>query len=180
MSRIGRKPITIPDKVKVTIGDGMLKVEGPKGKLAKKIPPLVSVEEKDKKLIVSRKGETREHRAQHGLARALFQNMLTGVSEGYSRKLEIHGTGYRAEISGNKISLNLGYSHPVEYTLPDGVKADYDKVKNSILLNSHDKELLGFVASKIRGFRPPEPYKQKGIRIEGERIRVKVGKTGAK
>ena len=180
MSRIGKQTIAVPDKVKITVAGSTVKIEGPKGKLEKKIPTGITIEQKDNTLTVVRSGNDKSQRAYHGLVRALLQNMVTGVSAGFTRKLEIHGTGYRAEMKGEAITFNLGYSHPIDYPLPKGVTADVDKKTNEITLNSHDKELLGFVAAELRALRPPEPYKQKGVRYSGEKVRVKVGKTGTK
>lgn len=175
MSRVGKKPIPLPAGVKVNIG-AELKVEGPKGKLAVPIPPGIRVDKKDATLEILRDGD--QFSALHGLTRALASNAVTGVSTGFTRELDIVGIGYRCEVKGNIISFTLGYSHPIEFLLPAGVEAKVDKLTH-LVLTSFDKQLLGQVAANIRFLRPPEPYKQKGIRYTGEVLRKKVGKTGA-
>ncbi len=182
MSRIGKMPIPIFDGVKVELDGDTIKVEGPKGSLSRKInTSLVEVEiDREKKEIrVKRKDDSRRARAFHGLTRALIFNMVKGVKEGFTKRLEIVGVGYRAELQGNVLNLSLGYSHPVKYPLPEGVKATVER-PTSILLESADKELLGQVAAEIRGFKKPEPYKGKGIMYAGERIRRKAGKAAGK
>ncbi len=182
MSRIGKMPIPIFDGVKVELDGDTIKVEGPKGSLSRRINTgLVEVEiDREKKEIrVKRKDDSRRARAFHGLTRALIFNMVKGVKEGFTKRLEIVGVGYRAELQGNVLNLSLGYSHPVKYPLPEGVKATVER-PTSILLESADKELLGQVAAEIRGFKKPEPYKGKGIMYAGERIRRKAGKAAGK
>ncbi|MEJ5369339.1 MAG: 50S ribosomal protein L6 [Bryobacteraceae bacterium] len=175
MSRVGKKPIPLPPSVKVQIGEQLV-VEGPKGKLAVPVPKGIRVEKNDGMLEVKRDGD--EYAALHGLTRALAANAVTGVSQGFTRELDIVGVGYRAELKGNVIVFNLGYSHPIEFLLPPGVDCKIDK-NTHIVLSGIDKQLLGQVAANIRSLRPPEPYKQKGIRYTGEVLRKKVGKTGA-
>jgi len=175
MSRVGKKPIPLPPAVKVQIGDEMV-VEGPKGKLAVPVPKGIRIEKNGGTLEVKRDGD--EYAALHGLTRALAANAVTGVSQGFTRELDIVGIGYRAELKGNVIVFSLGYSHPIEFLLPPGVDCKIDK-NTHIVLSSIDKQLLGQVAANIRSLRPPEPYKQKGIRYTGEALRKKVGKTGA-
>jgi large subunit ribosomal protein L6 len=175
MSRVGKKPIPLPAGVKVQIGEQLL-VEGPKGKLTVPVPKGIRVEKNDGFLEVKRDGD--QYAALHGLTRALAANAVTGVSQGFTRELDIVGIGYRAEVKGNVITFSLGYSHPIEFLLPPGVECKVDK-NTHIVLSGIDKQLLGQVAANIRSLRPPEPYKQKGIRYTGEVLRKKVGKTGA-
>ena len=175
MSRVGKKPIPLPAGVKVQIGEQLL-VEGPKGKLTVPVPKGIRVEKNDGFLEVKRDGD--QYAALHGLTRALAANAVTGVSQGFTRELDIVGIGYRAEVKGNVIIFSLGYSHPIEFMLPQGIECKVDK-NTHIVLSGIDKQLLGQVAANIRSLRPPEPYKQKGIRYTGEVLRKKVGKTGA-
>ena len=176
MSRIGNNPIEIPKGVDVQLGD-MISVKGPKGQLETKNNPLVSVSNNDGTLVFSRNHNSKPARAAHGLMRALVANMVHGVTQGFERKLEINGVGYRAEVAGSKLTLNLGYSHPVNYELPAGVSAKVDK--NLIILSGIDKQALGAAAAKIRSFRPPEPYKGKGVKYLEERIIRKAGKAAS-
>ena len=178
MSRIGKKPIQIPKGVTIDLKDDLLNIKGPKGGLERKIHPKVSLQIDDDQISVLVKEEGRETRALHGLYGALIANMVTGVSEGFERVLEIVGIGYRAELSGSTVTFHLGYSHPIKYELPKGIDAKIERTK--ITLNGIDKEVLGMTAAKIRSFRKPEPYKGKGIKYVGEYIRRKAGKTGAK
>jgi large subunit ribosomal protein L6 len=175
MSRVGKKPIPLPAGVKVQIGEQLL-VEGPKGKLTVPVPKGIRVEKNDGFLEVKRDGD--QYAALHGLTRALAANAVTGVSQGFTRELDIVGIGYRAEVKGNVIIFSLGYSHPIEFMLPQGIECKVEK-NTHIVLSGIDKQLLGQVAANIRSLRPPEPYKQKGIRYTGEVLRKKVGKTGA-
>ncbi len=175
MSRIGKKPIPLPAGVKVQIGDELI-VEGPKGKLTVPVPRGIRIEKNDGLLEVKRDGD--EYAALHGLTRALAANAVTGVSQGFTRELDIVGIGYRAELKGNVIVFHLGYSHPIEFLLPPGIDCKIDK-NTHIVLSGIDKQQLGQVAANIRSLRPPEPYKQKGIRYTGEVLRKKAGKTGA-
>ena len=175
MSRIGKKPITIPKGVTVTLDDERVAVKGPKGSLETRRHPLVDIAETDGTLVFTRHNDSKPCRAAHGLMRALCANMVTGVSAGFERKLEINGVGYRAEVQGKKMTLQLGYSHPVEYELPEGISASVEK--NVVTLAGIDKEALGAAAAKIRSFRPPEPYKGKGIKYMEEQLLRKVGKA---
>ena len=175
MSRMGKKPITVPGGVKVSIGD-QLEVTGPKGKLTVPIPAGITIEQSAGKLEVKRASD--EHAALHGLTRALAANAVQGVSTGFTRDLDIVGIGYRADVKGKIATFTLGYSHPIEFLLPDGVDMKIDK-QTHLVLSGHDRQLLGQVAANIRALRPPDPYKNKGIRYTGEALRKKVGKTGA-
>jgi large subunit ribosomal protein L6 len=178
MSRIGKKPILIPKGVTVDLKNDLLSVKGPKGALQRKIHPKVSLKVDNDQLLILVEDESRDSNALHGLHRALIANMVTGVSEGFERVLEIVGIGYRTELAGKVAIFHLGYSHPVRFELPDGVEAKIEKTK--ITLSGIDKEVLGLTAAKIRGFRKPEPYKGKGVKYADEHIRRKAGKTGAK
>lgn len=175
MSRVGKKPIPLPAGVKITVGDQLL-VEGPKGKLTVPVPHGIRVEKVDSTLEIKRENDS--YRALHGLTRALTANAVTGVSTGFTRELDIVGIGYRAETKGSVVSFTLGYSHPIEFALPAGVECKIEKMTH-LVLSSKDKQQLGQIAADIRALRPPEPYKQKGIRYVGEVLRKKVGKTGA-
>ncbi len=182
MSRIGRKPIEIPKGVQVSITNDRVSVKGPKGSLSLARHAAVEVKqakEEGKDVVVfERKGNLGPERAAHGLMRALVNNMFEGVTKGFEKQLEINGVGYKAEIKGQKITLSLGYSHPIEYQLPDGVSAKTDK--NLLILSGIDRQVLGGAAANIRGFRPPEPYKGKGIKYVNETILRKAGKTAGK
>ena len=178
MSRIGKKPIVIPKGVTVTVKDRVVTVKGPKGELTRTVHPAIGVEVKDLHVLCTRASDLKEHRALHGLWRALVQNMVTGVTEGYQRKLEIVGVGYRAEMKGTRLNLNVGYSHPILFAPPEGVKIEAP-TQTSVTITGSDKQLVGLVAAKIRSFREPEPYKGKGIKYEGEYIRRKAGKAAA-
>jgi large subunit ribosomal protein L6 len=180
MSRIGKQPVRIPQGVKVQVEGLTIRAEGPKGKLAQPIPAGLTPRLADGTIVIDRQGDDRRARALHGLARALVANMVTGVKDGFERKLEIVGIGYRAQMQGKNIQLALGYSHPVLFQLPDGVTAEIDK-QTAITLRGADKAVLGETAAKLRGLREPDPYKGKGIRYAGEVVRRKVGKkAGAK
>jgi large subunit ribosomal protein L6 len=180
MSRIGKKPIPIPPGVKVQLDGLTVRAEGPKGKLSQAIPAGLVPRVADGTLVIDRSGEDRRIRALHGLARALVANMVTGVKDGFERRLEIVGIGYRAQLQGKSIQLALGYSHPVMFLLPEGVTAEIDR-QTAITLRGADKAVLGQTAAKLRALREPDPYKGKGIRYAGEVIRRKVGKkAGAK
>jgi len=176
VSRIGRLPITVPDGVKIAMDEKVVKVEGPKGKLEAAIPPGIEVKVDGKTVRVSRKAEERQLKALHGLARKLIANMVEGVSKGFTRVLEINGVGYRAEVKGSDLHIALGYSHPVIYPLPKGVSASVER-QIIITLTSADRRLLGETAAAIRGFRPPEPYKGKGVKYREEVIKRKAGKA---
>lgn len=176
MSRIGRLPITIPSSVRVGIEGRVVTVEGPKGKLSWELPQDIFVELADGKLHVKRTTDEKKVKALHGLTRALINNMVIGVTQGYEKRLEVVGVGYRASLQGNTLTLNLGYSHPVVYQLPEGVTAKVEG-NNIIVIQGIDKQKVGQVAAQIRSFCPPEPYKGKGIRYVGEQIIRKQGKT---
>lgn len=182
MSRIGRKPVEIPKGVTVSITKDVVSTKGPKGTLTMKRHEAVEIKQgKDEGkdvLTFERKGDEGSMRAAHGLMRALISNMLTGVTNGFSKTLEINGVGYKAELKGTKVILSLGFSHPIEYTLPEGISAKVDK--NNLILSGIDKQAVGAAAAKVRSFRPPEPYKGKGIKYVEETIRRKAGKTAGK
>ncbi len=179
MSRIGKKPIPIPDKTNVDFSDQTITVKGEKGSLTRSIHPDVELNIEKSVISVIPKNDNRQGRAIQGLVRSLVANMVTGVSNGFERVLEINGIGYRADLKGEQIVFNLGYSHPIEFSLPNGISATIDK-NNVIRLNGIDKELLGHTAAFIRNLRPPEPYKGKGVKYAEEQIVRKAGKSGAK
>jgi len=181
MSRIGKKPVTLPKGVTVDIRGKDVSVKGPKGQLQMTCPGDIGVSTENGSLVVDRPDDSRKNRALHGLARSLINNMVVGVSEGFKRVLEIVGVGYRAEARGtNMLVLSLGYSHPVEFTIPEGISVQVDKKQTTITLEGIDKQLIGQVAANIRSLRSPDPYKGKGIRYAGEPITLKAGKTGKK
>lgn len=175
MSRIGKKPITIPDGITVEINGKIVKVKGKAGELSQKIKGNIQVSTDGKKILVENKETGRSNRAMHGLYRSLIQNMIWGLEKGWNKGLEMVGVGYRAQVSGSKLTLNVGFSHPVEFELPPGIKAEVKE--NKINISGIDKQLVGEVAAKIRRIRPPEPYKGKGIRYVGEVVRRKAGKA---
>jgi large subunit ribosomal protein L6 len=180
MSRIGKKPIPIPAGVKIHVNEGSVSAEGPKGTLSQPVPSGLSAAVEANILVISRAGDDRRSRALHGLTRALVANMVSGVKDGFERKLDIVGIGYRAQMQGKAIQLALGYSHPVIFPLPEGITADIDR-QTAITLRGADKALLGETAAKLRALRKPDPYKGKGITYSDEVIRRKVGKkAGAK
>jgi len=179
MSRVGKEPIDIPQGTKVTIADGVVTAEGPRGKVSQTLLPEVSVSIEDGVLEVRRTGETRDHRARHGLMRALLANAVHGVTVGFKKDLEIHGVGYRAELRGQTLHLALGYSHPVVFPVPEGIELQVDEKAGKIAVQGADKQQVGQVAANIRSLRKPEPYKGKGIKYADEIIRRKVGKAGA-
>jgi large subunit ribosomal protein L6 len=179
MSRIGKAPIPIPDKVSVSLDGLAVSVKGPKGELHRTLPDGVAVSQEGDTLVVIPTSQNRRSRERHGLCRTLVANMVQGVSQGFTRKLEIVGVGYRAQVQGRKLVVNAGYSHPVEMVPPEGVTFAVEN-NTSVLVSGADKELVGNEAAKVRGIRPPEPYKGKGIKYEGERILRKAGKTGKK
>jgi large subunit ribosomal protein L6 len=179
MSRVGKKPIPIPKEVKVVLNDEGLMVKGPKGELNRVMPPQLSVQVEVNQVTIHPQDDSQKVRALFGLFRTLVANMVKGVSEGFERVLEIQGVGYRAELQGNQLVLNLGYSHPVPFQLPEGISAQVER-QTRVVLRGIDRDLLGLTAARIRRFRPPEPYKGKGIRYQEEKIRRKVGKTGSK
>lgn len=177
MSRVGKQPIPIPKDVEVKLEDDFISVKGQMGMLKRKVHPKVQVDINSDKIVIGVADTTRELRSLHGLSRALIANMVTGVTKGFERVLEIVGVGYRAELKGRTAIFHLGYSHPINFELPDGIDAKIDKTR--VTLSGVDKELLGMTAAKIRSFRKPEPYKGKGIRYADETVRRKAGKTGA-
>ena len=174
MSRIGKKPITVPSGVKIAVGED-LRVEGPKGKLTVPIPQGIRVEQQDGTLNIVRENDS--YAAAHGLTRALAFNAVTGVSTGFTRELDIVGIGYRVDLKGKIAVFTLGYSHPIEFLLPDGVDMKVDK-QTHIVLTGYDRQMLGQVAAHMRALRPPDPYTNKGVRFTGESLRKKVGKSG--
>ncbi len=179
MSRIGRKPIPIPDKVEVDVKGGTLHVKGPNGSLEEAIPAGVIVEVEGGEMKVDLAEGSRHLRANHGLARSLFANMVTGVSEGFSKTLELVGTGYRVEAKGpSALEIEVGFSHKVNFPLPEGISADVGEKNLKVTIKGADKQVVGQVAANIRRLRPPEPYKGKGIRYVGEFIKIKAGKAG--
>ena len=178
MSRIGKKPIPLPDKVRVDIRGNHVTVKGPKGELNRTFHPDMRFALEEGVLKVDRPTDQRMHRAMHGLTRALLANMVTGVSDGYVKVLEIQGTGYRAELQGQKLVLHLGYSHPIEFPAPEGITFEVPRGGRRISVQGIDKELVGETAARIRRQRPPEPYKGKGVRYAGEYVRRKAGKAG--
>jgi len=178
MSRIGKKLIVIPKDVKIEVQDGAVCVEGPKGKLSRKLVDRISVEIKDGTLLVKRVADTKIDKSLHGLFRALIVNMIVGVTQGYLKELEIQGVGFKAAVTGDKLNLSLGFSHPVNYLIPAGIKVETPK-PTQLVIKGIDKELIGEVATEIRAFYPPEPYKGKGIRFVGEHVKKKIGKAQA-
>ncbi|MFQ5921451.1 MAG: 50S ribosomal protein L6 [Anaerolineales bacterium] len=178
MSRIGYMPISIPDGVEVKIEGARVRVKGPKGELEQGFRPEIAIEEEDGTLRVTRESDEPQVRSLHGLTRALLNNMVVGTSEGFEKSLEVHGVGYRAELKGSTLVLNVGFSHSVEITAPSGIQFDVDTRAGTIKVIGIDKQLVGQVASDIRKVRPPEPYKGKGIRYRGEYVRRKAGKAG--
>ena len=178
MSRIGRKPITVPSGVNIDLKDNVVTVKGPKGQLQRRLPPEMIVSIDDGTITVTRPSDAGKHRALHGLTRTLINNMVEGVTNGFSKSLEIRGVGYKAEPTAKGARLVVGFSHPVNYEAPDGVKISVDGA--IVKIEGIDKEKVGQVAAEIRKVRPPEPYKGKGIRYVGEQVRTKAGKTGAK
>ncbi|POQ98771.1 50S ribosomal protein L6 [Alkalispirochaeta sphaeroplastigenens] len=179
MSRIGRLPIDVPKGVTVTVNDMNVTVKGPKGELSQLLRPEVSLEVQDDTVVVSRKNDSKKAKGFHGLYRQLVANMVVGVSQGFSRTLLINGVGYRAEVKGSSVLLNLGYSNPIEYMVPEGITITGEGA-NKLVVQGIDKQLVGKTASEIRKVRPPEPYKGKGVKYEDEYVRRKVGKSGIK
>ena len=178
MSRIGKKPIPVPSGVKINkLADGRVEVQGPKGKLNVLVPPQIKLEQKDGVLNALRSSD--EHAALHGLARALLANAVHGVTQGFKKELDIVGVGYRAELKGKVVAFALGKSHPVEFAIPEGIQIAVDK-QTHLIVSGADKAQVGQVAADLRSLRPPDPYKQKGVRISGERLKKKAGKAGAK
>ena len=178
MSRIGKNPITVPDGVDIKLQGKLVSVKGPKGELHWTYPERLKVSMQDKTIVVDRPGDGKDLRSLHGTTRSIIANMVTGTSQGYQKVLEINGVGYRAQVQGQKITFTLGFSHPIEFLLPEGIKAEVDKKQTLLTLNGIDKQLIGQVAANIRSLRPPNIYKGKGIRFAGEQIKLKVGKSG--
>jgi large subunit ribosomal protein L6 len=176
MSRIGNKPIPLPKEVKVQLGATAVNVQGPKGKLTVAVPHGIKLEQKEGTLVAVRQSE--EYRAHHGMIRALVANAVYGVSTGFKKEMDIVGVGYRAEVKGKAVVFNLGYSHPIEFPVPEGIQITVEK-NTHVVVAGADKGQVGQVAANIRGLRPPDPYKQKGIRITGERLKKKAGKAAA-
>ncbi len=184
MSRIGKQPISLPKGVTFSVDkSNVVTIKGPKGELTQAVDPDIKVELEDGQVVVNRLTEQKRHKSMHGLYRTLINNMVQGVSEGYKTIMEVHGVGYKADVKGSQLELALGFSHPIVMVLPPEITASSETKRGEapvITLESHDKQLLGQVAAKIRSFRPPEPYKGKGIRFRGEQIRRKAGKAGGK
>lgn len=179
MSRIGKLPIAIPNGVSVDIKKNTVRIKGPKGELTRDFLPEIKIEQEDGNIVVSRNSDHRTHRSKHGLTRALLNNMVVGVSNGFDRRLLIEGVGYRAAVEGKNLVLNVGYSHPVVFEPPEGIHFEVpDRAGREIIVSGISKEVVGEIAAQIRRTRPPEPYKGKGIRYEGEYIRRKAGKAG--
>ncbi len=179
MSRVGKLPINIPNGVKVEVKDSFVKVEGPKGTIEQEFLSAVTIKVEDNLVVVERRDDSKDSRSFHGLYRQLVQNMVTGVSNGFQKVLLVSGVGYRAEVKDNILHLNLGYSNPIEYVIPEEVTITVEG-QNKVFVNGIDKQRVGQVSSEIRSLRPPEPYKGKGIKYEDERIKRKIGKSGVK
>ncbi len=180
MSRIGRKPIQVPGGVDVHVGHGVVKVKGPKGSLLVGLMPEIEASLEDGTLTLKRASDDRRARSFHGLSRALVANAVTGVSEGWKKELEIVGIGYRAESKGSEVVFNLGYSHPINFQVPEGITINVDTKSGKVTVSGIDRQQVGQVAAEIRALRPPDPYKGKGIRYAGEVLRMKAGKQGAR
>jgi large subunit ribosomal protein L6 len=181
MSRIGKKPVEIPKNIDVAIEAGIIKVKGPKGELRWNYPDKIKVSVNDGTISVERSGDTKVEKALHGLVRSIISNMVAGVSQGYQKVLEIVGVGYKAQVVGNnKLVLALGYSHPIEFQLPEGIKASVDAKQTQITLAGIDKQQLGQVAASLKALRSPDAYKGKGVKYSGQRLKLKVGKAGKK
>jgi large subunit ribosomal protein L6 len=180
MSRIGNKPIEIPENVTVETRAGIIKVKGPKGELSWNYPDRIKVSVNGRKISFERLGDSKFERSLHGLTRSIISNMVIGVSQGYQKVLEIIGVGYKAQVVGNKLLLAIGYSHPVEFQLPEGIKASVDAKQIQITLTGIDKQQLGHVAGSLKALRSPDIYKGKGIRYKGEKLKLKAGKAGKK
>ena len=176
MSRIGVKPIEVPEGVETRMDTDTIQVKGPKGALSLKVHPEIHVDVSEGVITVTRPSDQKRHKSLHGLTRSLIANMVTGVTEGFTKKIEIQGVGYRALKKGKGITLHLGFSHPVEYTVPQGIEVDVP-TQTELVVTGADKQMVGQVAAEIRSFRPPEPYKGKGVRYAGEQVRRKAGKT---
>lgn len=179
MSRIGKLPVTVASGVQVAIEEGRVSVQGPRGKLQQQLPRGIRAKFENDQIVVERRDDSKRQRALHGLSRALLANAVHGVSQGFQKLLEIHGVGYRADVSGQTLKLNLGYSHPVEFRIPDGLQVAVER-NTRITVSGCDRQQVGQVSADIRALRPPDVYKLKGIRYAGETLRKKAGKTGAK
>ncbi|HEY9876795.1 MAG TPA: 50S ribosomal protein L6 [Leptolyngbyaceae cyanobacterium] len=179
MSRIGKRPIPIPAQVTVNVDGQSVNVKGPKGELSRTLPVEVVIEQDGDTLLISRRDESRPARERHGLSRTLIANMVEGVSQGFQKRLEIQGVGYRAQVQGRTLNLSLGFSHPVKFDPPPGIDFVVENNTN-VIISGIDKELVGNIAASIRATRPPEPYKGKGVRYAGEQVRRKAGKAGKK
>lgn len=179
MSRVGKLPITVPEGVSVEVKNNVVKVEGSKGSLEQEFVPQISVKVEDNQVIVERKDETKKAKSYHGLYRQLIQNMITGVTKGFQKVLLVNGVGYRAEVKDDILHLNLGFSTPIEYVIPEGISVSVEG-QNKILINGVDKQKVGQASTEIRSLRPPEPYKGKGVKFEDEQITRKIGKSGVK
>jgi large subunit ribosomal protein L6 len=179
MSRIGKKPVPVPKGVTVTLNGNTVKVKGPKGELERTIHPMMALRQEGDEIVVERPGDEAEHKAMHGLSRTLVANMVEGVTKGFQKQLDIVGVGYKAEARPYGLQLALGYSHPIEYRAPKGIKLTAP-APTTVVVDGADKEVVGQVAAEIRSLRPPEPYKGKGIKYQGEQIRRKAGKAGGK
>ena len=177
MSRIGRKPVVLPAGVTVSWADEQLQVKGPKGQLNQKIALGITFDQGENRVTVARSGDSTTQRANHGLMRALLANMVKGVTEGFEKKLQIIGVGYKADVKGKNLVMNLGFSHPINFAVPEGIQISVDK-GTEISVKGIDKEQVGQVSAEIRGFRPPDSYKGKGVRYLGEYVRLKAGKSG--
>ena len=180
MSRIGKWPVQIPSGVDVTVEGSTVTVKGPKGELASSFDPRITIKKEESEIVVTRNSDEKEEKALHGLTRSLIQNMVTGVTEGFEKRLEVIGVGYRAQASGSKLNLSLGFSHPVEMVADDGLKVEVDGETKHIVISGADKQKVGAFAAKVRSLRKPEPYKGKGVRYVGEHVRRKAGKTASK
>jgi large subunit ribosomal protein L6 len=178
MSRIGKKPLAIPKDVKIEAKDGLICVEGPKGKLARPLSERIAVEIKDGQIFIKRSSDIKTDKALHGLYRAIVSNMIKGVTEGYVKELEIIGVGFKAQAQGNALNIQVGFSHPVNFSIPEGIKIETPK-PTQIVIRGIDKEKVGEAAAEIRSICPPEPYKGKGIRYAGEYVKKKIGKAQA-
>lgn len=180
MSRIGKKPVDIPAGVDVKLLDNAIKIKGPKGELQWSLPSGTKVSVAENKVLVERENDLKKNKALHGLSRNLIANMVTGVTTGYQRVLDIVGVGFRAQVQGSRIVLSLGYSHPVEFNLPEGITAAVDQKQTQITLTGIDKQKIGQIAANLKAIRKPDIYKGKGVRFAGQRLKLKVGKTGKK
>jgi large subunit ribosomal protein L6 len=176
MSRVGKQPVAVPSGVTVSVSGGSVAVKGPKGELHQVLPSLVAANVDAGLLVVTRDDESRQARANHGLARALLRNMVVGVTQGFEKKLEVQGVGFRAEVKGRTLVMNLGYSHPIEFAIPAGIQISVDKNTN-LSVQGIDRQVVGQVAAEIRGYRVPDHYKGKGVRYSGETVRIKAGKS---